>query len=333
MTITALEFDVDKHRDFIRRRGERITWLRSSVCPCSDPLSGSRNRTCELCSGTGYIYTRAPEIVQDANNPHGLGEWSAGGGFVDGASATSIGMRAKLRVLTAIVATGGRFTVTVTGIGCATNGTQTATVWTLSAENELPTGTYDFAEQTRILDVTDITVQPDPGAEVSAGALVVEGLRIDDEYRALVRQVDERKEYTAAGQIYIGDITITTMPDELPIGEGDIIGLPGRRFKREEIIPASGGPTDKLHWTPAARLIDVRTITRGYLIGDEVMLTADALQWLNPPQAGTHVSVVYEWIPQYIVLPSMISTRRTAGGMQMPQRVVARLKGREEFRC
>jgi len=154
-------------------------------------------------------------------------------------------------------------------------------------------------------------------------------------YRALVRQVDERKEFWHAGQLYLGDVTITTMPDELPIAENDLVTLTERRFEREEVITRSDGTFDALHWTPIAELIAVRTVDREYTVGEgnEVVAADSGIQWLTtPPAAGTRVTAVYYWTPCYVILASMTTTRRLVGGTYLPQRVVGRLKGRADYR-
>jgi len=152
-------------------------------------------------------------------------------------------------------------------------------------------------------------------------------------FKALIRQVDERKEFAKYGQLYLGDITISTMPDELPIGENDLVDLLERRFRREEVITRGTGTTDVLHWIPQAELISVRSVATEYIIGTDVELDSDLLSWLdNEPATGTRLTVVYDWIPRYIVVPSMIAKRRVVNNVDMPQRVVARLKDREDFR-
>ena len=155
------------------------------------------------------------------------------------------------------------------------------------------------------------------------------------DYRALVRQVDQREEFAKFGQIYVGDITLTTMPDEIAIGEGDLVDLTSRRFRHEEVVQADGGSQTKLAWTPVEELLAVSWLEATYEIGVDVRLStnSDALYWTGtPPAAGTRISVVYNWTPRYIVIPSMITTRRVVEGTAMPQRVVARLKNREDFR-
>jgi hypothetical protein len=154
-------------------------------------------------------------------------------------------------------------------------------------------------------------------------------------YRALVRQVDERKEFWHAGQLYLGDVTITTMPDELPIAENDLVTLVERRFEREEVIVHGDGNFDPLHWTPVAELISVRSVETKYVIGPEfdVEATDTGLLWQYAlPETGTRLTVVYYWTPCYVILASMTTTRRLVGGTYLPQRVVGRLKGRADYR-
>lgn len=205
-----VEFDTERHREFITRRGEPVQWYRGAACPCADPLAGTNDRSCELCGGSG-------------------------------------------------------------------------TIWTLQ----------------------------DTG-----------------DYRALVRQVEERKLYERYGQIVTGDITITTMPDEIPIAEGDKVGLPDRAFRHEEVLLASGADTDALKWIPAASLVSVRDAEQEYEVGVDVALTSGggSLNWLaTPPLVGTRISAVYWWTPQYLVLPGMTMSRRVIDGVSMPQRILARL--------
>ena len=155
------------------------------------------------------------------------------------------------------------------------------------------------------------------------------------DYRALIRQVDERKDFARFGQIYLGDITITTMPDEIPVGEGDWVDLVTRRFRHEEVVQADGSATTPLSWKPAAELVAVRSLDVEYVSAVDVALASsqEALTWLGtPPALGTRLSLVYDWNPRYLVLPGMVTSRRAVDGTRMPQRVVGRLWNREDFR-
>lgn len=215
-----MDFDVSQHRALIQRRGERLLWSRSEICPCNDPITAMHDRECTICGGVGYIYTPV---------------------------------------------------------------------------------------------------------DVSA-------------FHALVRTVDERSDYLQYGTVLVGDITITTMPDEIPIMPGDLIGLPDRAFAHNEVIVASGEESDLLNWGPAAKLISARSSDGVYSIsGDspDIALSSDGshIEWLEPPLSGLRVSVSYARIPYYLVLPAMISTRRKIGSDgSLPQRVVARLKNRDDYK-
>jgi len=160
--------------------------------------------------------------------------------------------------------------------------------------------------------------------------------------KALVRQVDEERQFRSYGQLQVGNITITTMPDELPIGEGDLIDLVERRFRHSEVINHTG-LTDAVHWQPVVELIEVRSLTKTYAIGDDegqVGIAEDGggIIWhceegapVLPP-AGERLTVVYGWCPRYIVMPGMVTTRRSVGGTSMPQRVAAKLWNRDEVK-
>jgi len=60
---TPVDFSVARHRDFINRRGEAITWQKALPCSCRNPISGEYDRTHTPCGGTGYLYT--PQAVSD----------------------------------------------------------------------------------------------------------------------------------------------------------------------------------------------------------------------------------------------------------------------------
>jgi len=357
MTLATVEFDVEEFREFGTQRGERIRVHRGSRCPCNDPMSGTHDRQCSLCGGIGTIWTTTPEVKQLAPyHPKGMGKWSFTGGKQVFEAGDSIKLDAyrgalpKLKVTTPITCTVGKtltLSVTAETVDPET-GQVSQTTLTKIAVSTLAAGTYDFDQSgVRILAAISIAVTVSGGGSVTGGLCYVEGWRIDYAYRALVRQVDEQKIYARYGQLYVGDITITTMPDELPIGELDLIDLVDRPFRREEVLTQEGtlGDSIPLHWIPAAKLISVRTLAKEYVVDVTAVLgggedeipggSGEVLAWVPPeegPSPGDRVSVVYYWTPRYFVLPSMIATRRLVGDTQMPQRVVARLKGREEFR-
>lgn len=156
--------------------------------------------------------------------------------------------------------------------------------------------------------------------------------------QALVRQVDARDELAKFGKAVAGDITVSTMPDVAMIGSNDMIELPDRTFRYEENINASGTEADVLHYTRAALLEYVASVEKTYSISTECILNVagNGIIWLTTyPGAGTQLSIAYLRIPQYIVEPGLIATRRKIGGStgtQMPQRISAKLLNREDFR-
>lgn len=179
-----------------------------------------------------------------------------------------------------------------------------------------------------------VTRQQNPRCEVcdGIGYLYIE---TGEDLIALVRQVDERQQLMKYGQAMVGDITVTTMPDTARIGAGDMIELTLRTFRYEENIAASGETTDVLHYTRVGALEYVASLETTYVVDTDCVLNpaGTGIIWLTtPPDAGVTLSIAYLRIPQYIVQPGAVATRRVIGGVQMPQRIAAKLLNREDFR-
>ncbi len=337
------EFDPERHRDFIARRGEQIAWLRSEKCACQDTRNGLRDRQCAVCGGVGFVYTSMPEVKQGATYPNGMGKLvvtGQGATFSIGQELTAIGGVPRLVVTSALACgPGDVMTLTVSGHGCNQYGSAEVATWTASRQGGFTVGVYELTGALpRVLVVEDMRLSISGDSECISGTAYVEGWAIDSVYRALVRQVNERKDFARFGQLYLGDITVTTMPDEMPVQEGDKVGLVTREFRRQDVIRRGDGVYDPLPWTPVARVLSVKTLDQEYLVDSagDVRVSDDetSLRWLTatPPETGTRIAVVYDWVPQYIVVPSMVTKRRVVGSVEMSQCVTAKLMGREEFR-
>lgn len=50
------QFNVDKHADFVRRRGVDVLWERSFLCTCFNPKTRSPETLCPICKGRGIGY-------------------------------------------------------------------------------------------------------------------------------------------------------------------------------------------------------------------------------------------------------------------------------------
>lgn len=150
-------------------------------------------------------------------------------------------------------------------------------------------------------------------------------------YKAIVRSPGERTDFMQQGILLANDVVITTMPDEIPIGQNDIISLPVRAYRYSETITASGTTRDRLHLGPVVDMFEAKTLAArltdaGYENDD---IEKGYVTWTTPPNAGTIVSVTYHHTPLFVVLPDIGTVRRTIATGTLPQKVYARLKNPE----
>lgn len=159
-------------------------------------------------------------------------------------------------------------------------------------------------------------------------------------YRAGMRGVSEHKEFLAQGVLLAGDVQITSMPDELAFGEGDIILLPTRRLRYSESMLRGTSDRERLkHW--ASDIVEVRDLSKTYTVGEDVQVLVGGLDdyWLlwkeggKSLETGTNYSVIYHHYPLYVVLPDVGVARRVIEGVPLPQRVFARVKNTETLGC
>jgi hypothetical protein len=232
--MAAVDFNVERHRDFIRRRGEPIEFWKALPCSCRNPISGEWDRSHPVCDGTGYLYTQQP---------------------------------------------------------------------------------------------------------VSA-------------YRGLVRNVSLDQVLASFGSLRVGDITCTTMPDEIPIAVGDLVAVPSRTFRVTDTrVRARGNPQidsmlDPLRHERVSSIARVWDATHGDYTQNgegvenpEYELSGHAVKWLPPggavhnPSRDAVYSVEYYAYATYIAIPERLMSRRSVGGTAMPQRVVLRLRNPEELKA
>jgi len=145
-------------------------------------------------------------------------------------------------------------------------------------------------------------------------------------YKAMVQNVTQQMAMANYGTMQVGDIVITTMPDEIPLREMDMIIIPSRSMTQEETF--RHGASDRLRWVPVQSVAEMRTLTTVFVETRDfsVDLVTGAITWVHPPDVGTVVSVRYESTPTYIALASSLLIRRSVGGVKMSQRITVRLK-------
>lgn len=158
-------------------------------------------------------------------------------------------------------------------------------------------------------------------------------------YRVLMQGVSEQNQYLAQGLLVAGDVIFTTMPDEIPLGEHDLVALSTRQFRHSETVVRGSGDRDKLKWSPVAAIEEIRDMTRIYAASEDYELAQSdplaggSVLWRSGrgPERGTTYAVIYCHFPVYIVLPDVGLKRRTIGGVELPQRVYARIRNPERL--
>ena len=150
------------------------------------------------------------------------------------------------------------------------------------------------------------------------------------DYRALVRDVSISETLAPYGKLGLGDITITTMPDEIPISEADRIELVERKVFHEDVGVCSGTTHDDLRWQPLHSIVEVAVgdaDERKVYTSDEYSLDDTGITWAVAPAANKTFVIKYYAIPQYVVLTGAVLRRRTVGRIELPQRAAAKLRG------
>lgn len=152
-------------------------------------------------------------------------------------------------------------------------------------------------------------------------------------YKALVRSAGEHSEFVRQGLVLANDVSITTMPDEIQLGQRDIIMLAARSYRYSETIVRSDTNQDRLHIGPVSQLLEVRDLNTQWFEGSVSFTNVDFdkayLTWEQPPVAGHVISVTYYHSPVFVVMPDIGLVRRTVADGQLPQKVFARLKNPE----
>lgn len=150
-------------------------------------------------------------------------------------------------------------------------------------------------------------------------------------YKALVRGVSENKQFASAGLLVMGDVQITTLPDELPLGEQDLILLPGRAIRLSQSMARSLHEFDRVNFW-IHQIDEIRDQNTIYAPGSyTAQSTVDDYRILwNPgqpqPEPGAYYALTYHHNPLYVVLPDLGTARRLVTGGALPQRVNGRLR-------
>lgn len=150
------------------------------------------------------------------------------------------------------------------------------------------------------------------------------------DFKALVRDVSQSEILAPYGELKFGDVAITTMPDEIPLGEQDMIELVTRAVYREDVDNTTGTTHDNLRWKPIHSIVEVAVgddVERVVYNPTEYTFDDDGIVWDSAPAANKTIVVKYKWIPRYIVLTGQVLHRRLVDGAVMPQRIGAKLRG------
>ena len=149
-----------------------------------------------------------------------------------------------------------------------------------------------------------------------------------------MRGVEESDQSVANGLLKVGDVTISTLPDELPISTGDYVLLALRKLRETQTF-AHTGSTDRLRHYAVRSVIEIRDLDTIYVQGTDYALSTPAalqpclIEWLeggNQPALGATVAALYWRSPLYEIRTDVGIARREIHGVPLPQRVGGILK-------
>lgn len=144
------------------------------------------------------------------------------------------------------------------------------------------------------------------------------------QFRALLTEQVPRKVFTNLGQFQLGDLVCQTMPDEIPIGEHDIVIAITRLEEGDTVLVR--GTNDTLPAHPVTELVAVEDIAANYTPEvDCTLANSQVVTWLTAgPATGTNYSVRYRYQPTYDVIEMLPHRRREVDGVRLPQAVTLR---------
>lgn len=164
-------------------------------------------------------------------------------------------------------------------------------------------------------------------------------------YKVSVRNVHAHKEFLRSGVLLVDDVQITSMPDEVPMGEGDLVALMVRSHRISESAVRGATDSDRVHHAPVASVDRIWDATREYVAGTDFEIvnawdtSSDQLiasvHWLDGGQApaeGNTYTITYRFCSVYQILPDIGVQRRVIEGVSLPQLVFARMRNPEELR-
>lgn len=131
--------------------------------------------------------------------------------------------------------------------------------------------------------------------------------------------VRQRREYlhSEVGMIRVGDLTITTMPDEIPVSDFDKIVLLDRAATKKEILRRGATASDALG---EAHPVAVQTVADGsqvYVEGEDWRFDAEAgaVVWIEGGDEPEAVfTAVYTHAPEYWYTGAMMTESRPMPG-------------------
>lgn len=185
----------------------------------------------------------------------------------------------------------------------------------------LPTSSYD--------PKTNYEATGTPAATVENGYNYREPLA-GTELRALIVTAWRNVNSPEQGWIRVGELTVTTMPDEIPLGDGDKLVLCGREETTKERLSKG---TDSFAQPYPVSVQTVADDTRVYVLDTDytVNLTTKKIVWIaggHAPTTATPYAVSYSYNPVYWYVTGRQTNPRPTGltDTRMPLRGVLTLQ-------
>lgn len=126
-----------------------------------------------------------------------------------------------------------------------------------------------------------------------------------------------------------GDLVVTYMSGDYPLGDGDRFILPSRRQTHSERLARGAGTEDKLQYTPVYGIYYVYGQDAEIITGWGLSADSRSVVWdfnAGNPQAGTQYTVLYEYHPEWVIAGGSQHQRvRANTGESFPNRVVMRM--------
>lgn len=159
--------------------------------------------------------------------------------------------------------------------------------------------------------------------------------------RVLVANLKKRYEHPEFGLLEVGELTITTMPDEVLLAFKDRVVLMGRTAVAREAVtrladlPGGIEQSDPVLEGYPVALLSVVFEGHEYTIGTDCALVNNRISWLadgDAPNAGEHYAVEYQYRPHFVYLAMDETPPRPVplmGSVLTPQRgfLLKRLPG------